>query len=582
VVAEPMAERMTEIIAVGSGKGGTGKTLILASLGYALQRAGHDVLFIDADTATDGLSLFLLGPRGWEQMSQDTNGSAFTTYLLEYQPGTSLDVTPRIINRGERQDHGQFYNLIVSSRDLYGERDIDNDTPPDPRLARDVFRSAVSELFRGIRNSGKWDYVLVDTRGGFGFSSTDVCALADSFIVVTEPDFTSFYQNRNFIRRVSATAVEHNAQAILRAMIINKAHEGVDPIAEEGDDFKTVDMSRVEAAFRNVVVEEFSSLRYEDTYPIPFNIEAIKAYQQQKLPFLEAPGSFYAFAIISAFKGILRVVTAEWPRERADRWNQLVDQISDSIDVRNIERLARARETEEREQRFAEQEALLAQLRFQLGERENALNNLREQFAREIERQQLLLKELQNKSQHSLWNKLIEVFGFAFKSNDEIYSLINSSQTSPATKANLVQRAARMKMALNDANLGAIDLSGRNLRSINLSAANLKGARLDGADFEGAVLVGANLSRAFMRQANLKSADLSFADLREADLVGARLEGAIFRQTDIRGADLTGAEVERAALRQVIADGETSADPEIRASLRRFRAPKKSPASRGE
>jgi len=53
----------TEIIAVASGKGGTGKTIILASLGYALQQSGHRVLFVDADTATDGLSLFLLGPQ---------------------------------------------------------------------------------------------------------------------------------------------------------------------------------------------------------------------------------------------------------------------------------------------------------------------------------------------------------------------------------------------------------------------------------------------------------------------------------------------------------------------------------------
>jgi MinD-like ATPase involved in chromosome partitioning or flagellar assembly len=53
-----------EIIAITSGKGGSGKTIVTASLGFALTRVGHRVLMIDADTATDGLSLFLLGPQG--------------------------------------------------------------------------------------------------------------------------------------------------------------------------------------------------------------------------------------------------------------------------------------------------------------------------------------------------------------------------------------------------------------------------------------------------------------------------------------------------------------------------------------
>lgn len=64
-----VAMEKTEIISVASGKGGTGKTSILTSLGYAFQVSIHRVLFLDTDTATDGLSLFLLGPRGWEAVS---------------------------------------------------------------------------------------------------------------------------------------------------------------------------------------------------------------------------------------------------------------------------------------------------------------------------------------------------------------------------------------------------------------------------------------------------------------------------------------------------------------------------------
>ena len=49
-----------------------------------------------------------------------------------------------------------------------------------------------------VYEGGKQDW----EEGGFAFESTDVCALADSFIVVTEPDVTSFYQDRNLLRRI--------------------------------------------------------------------------------------------------------------------------------------------------------------------------------------------------------------------------------------------------------------------------------------------------------------------------------------------------------------------------------------------
>ena len=41
----------TEIIAIASGKGGSGKTLITVSLGYALVVSGLRVLLIDVDPA---------------------------------------------------------------------------------------------------------------------------------------------------------------------------------------------------------------------------------------------------------------------------------------------------------------------------------------------------------------------------------------------------------------------------------------------------------------------------------------------------------------------------------------------------
>lgn len=48
---------MATIIAVASGKGGVGKTLITASLAVSLQRHGHRVLAVDADMGLRNLDL---------------------------------------------------------------------------------------------------------------------------------------------------------------------------------------------------------------------------------------------------------------------------------------------------------------------------------------------------------------------------------------------------------------------------------------------------------------------------------------------------------------------------------------------
>ena len=79
------AEIRMELIAFASGKGGTGKTLMAACLGYALIRAGQRVLMIDADPATDGLSLFLLGREGMRQVEGFEELNTFTGALRQFQ-----------------------------------------------------------------------------------------------------------------------------------------------------------------------------------------------------------------------------------------------------------------------------------------------------------------------------------------------------------------------------------------------------------------------------------------------------------------------------------------------------------------
>jgi uncharacterized protein YjbI with pentapeptide repeats len=121
-------------------------------------------------------------------------------------------------------------------------------------------------------------------------------------------------------------------------------------------------------------------------------------------------------------------------------------------------------------------------------------------------------------------------------------------------------------LALENADLRAVNLDSLDLRRADLRGANLSGMMLNGTDLREAILRGANLSRAVLKQvhldsANMDSADLSNADLRsvvsgkcrlnganlrnallgDINLSGVTAQGANFDGADIRGTNLGGA-----------------------------------------
>jgi hypothetical protein len=235
-----------------------------------------------------------------------------------------------------------------------------------PQLSREAFRQAVREFFDFIRKKAEWDYVLVDTRGGFTFNTTDVCALSDSFFLVTEPQFSSFYQDKNLMYRISAAAAELGRKPTLRGVVVNKATEssGDDDIRRPGT--RRLDLDNVEGSFRNVLVDEFS-IRYSDTHPVPLDIRAVEAYKSQRIPYVAFPGSVFSYATLVAFSGMMRTVTVRWPEEVTKRWNALVDRISEAIKAANEGLIQQAAEEqalhEDKDKLMKDNEFLRAQIK---------------------------------------------------------------------------------------------------------------------------------------------------------------------------------------------------------------------------
>lgn len=158
----------TPVIAFGSGKGGSGKTTIIANIAYALSEIGEKVLLIDADFSTRGLSFFI--SKGLTKLNAEN-------CLLEYlDSSVPLDmVSPINVTNN--------IHLIPATKDI--EESVFSNINK-----LDEYTKSLNLLLEYYIND--YSAILIDTQSGTDWKSIFPCTLADIFILVTEEDRTSF------------------------------------------------------------------------------------------------------------------------------------------------------------------------------------------------------------------------------------------------------------------------------------------------------------------------------------------------------------------------------------------------------
>ncbi len=146
---------MSQLIAIASGKGGVGKTLITAALSVLLQRRGHRVLAADADMGLRNLDL-LFGLDGsiHYDAAQAARGKCLPGQaLLTVVPG--LDFLPASQKRTWERIDIPSYQYVLESL------------------------------------SGSYDYTLIDCPPGRDGAYQAATALADEILFVVEPSPSS-------------------------------------------------------------------------------------------------------------------------------------------------------------------------------------------------------------------------------------------------------------------------------------------------------------------------------------------------------------------------------------------------------
>lgn len=187
---------MGQVIAVVSGKGGTGKTSFTANAGMALAQLGHPTLCLDCDVGLRNLDI-----------------------VLAMTDRTAMDFTDVMAGRCSMNEaavqHPLQKNLfLLTAPARIGSLDID----------REEFR----KIFPEIRE--KFEYCLVDAPAGLGSGFQLALAGADRAVVVTTTEESSLRDAQRTVMELQRypTGRLHLVVNRCRKKLLKSLHQTID------------------------------------------------------------------------------------------------------------------------------------------------------------------------------------------------------------------------------------------------------------------------------------------------------------------------------------------------------------------
>jgi flagellar biosynthesis protein FlhG len=220
----------TRVIAVTSGKGGVGKTNIVANLGYAFSRLGKKVLILDADMGLGNLDV-LLGLAPKYNLSHVIMGQKSISEVIVEGPGDLL--------------------ILPASS---GIQELTH-------LTQDQKIQILSELDQVV---DAVDILLIDTAAGISSNVMDFNATAQEIIVVVSPEPTAITDAYALMKVLSLKYAENSCK-----VIVNLAGT-----PEQGKE-----------VFRqlNLVAEQFLNMTIDFLGSVLFDAKMTKCVKCQKL-----------------------------------------------------------------------------------------------------------------------------------------------------------------------------------------------------------------------------------------------------------------------------------------------------------
>ena len=205
---------MAKIIAVTSGKGGTGKSTVCAGLGYTLAKQGHRTLLIELDFGLRCLDIMF----GMENS-------------IEYDLGDVLSGKKKALEAITQVNMASNLNLLCA-----------------PKTLTSVSADQIIDICRSVKKY--FEYIIIDTGAGINSHVFDIVEQANLILVVSTPDpvcirdaslmSDEFYNRGNKSQRLIINKISKkvigNALVANLDEIIDKI--GVQLIGVIPDDFK--------------------------------------------------------------------------------------------------------------------------------------------------------------------------------------------------------------------------------------------------------------------------------------------------------------------------------------------------------
>ena len=212
-------KKETRVIAITSGKGGVGKTNIVANLGLALSRLGKKVLILDADLGLGNLDV-LLGLAPKYNLSHVISGEKSLREIILKGPG-NLEILPASSGIQELTQLSKQQKIqILTKLDLL----IDS-----------------------------FDVLLIDTAAGISTNVLDFNATAQEILVVVSPEPTSLTDAYALMKVLSMKYSEKHCK-----LLVNQA--GSD---QEGRDIYR-QLTLVTERFLDISVKYFGCVLFDE------------------------------------------------------------------------------------------------------------------------------------------------------------------------------------------------------------------------------------------------------------------------------------------------------------------------------
>lgn len=185
-------KRLTRVVSVTSGKGGVGKTAVVANVGIALARQGRKVLIIDADLGLANIDV-ILGLAPEYNLNHFFNGErTLEEIMIEGPHGLKILPAGSGVQQYTRLD-GQLKMRFIEA--------IDN----------------LQENF---------DLVLIDTEAGISDNVTYFNVAAQDILVVTTPEPTAITDAYALMKLLSSQY--HQKNFLLCVNSVRNGNEGLD------------------------------------------------------------------------------------------------------------------------------------------------------------------------------------------------------------------------------------------------------------------------------------------------------------------------------------------------------------------